>query len=332
MLRGAKGLAVALKSWRKGKREKEEQSFEAALEALDVPDAATEVPGSTSPKRANRLDFDELIDLLKTEATDRAATTRVTPLPPLVPKAVTAARPAQPKPVPPRKADAAKVYVPPEQRKAEEAREQQELARLFADAREALAGTGMARTDEPPAELLQRLAAEIEAHKARIAELEAELEKVSDERDTAQLMLPDPMAHLESQKSAAERYGLEPGELQAAWRRLERSDTSELEWAVVDALGQGGIAAWPGGGVEDVAGLIIAQIARAELAEAGFGDAALAEPSESRKIPSGWQLVPDADHVTVEMARAWMDCEDPSFRARFRALLAAAPSPDEERG
>jgi hypothetical protein len=83
----------------------------------------------------------------------------------------------------------------------------------------------------------------------------------------AEAALPDPLAHYHTQREAAGRYGFKRGGLQSAWRALQRTDKSELEWAIVDALGMGGIAAWPGDGVGCAARIVEAQISRAEQAE-----------------------------------------------------------------
>lgn len=67
-----------------------------------------------------------------------------------------------------------------------------------------------------------------------------------------------------AQEAATSRYGLQPGELQHQWRKGLRSDRSELEWAIVDALAMGCITAWPGDGVSCAAQIVTAQMDRAD--------------------------------------------------------------------
>lgn len=93
------------------------------------------------------------------------------------------------------------------------------------------------------------------------------IEAIVRERDAARKATPDPLAHHKVQEEAASRFGFEPGHLQAAWRRGERSDPRELEWAIVDALAMGGWAVYPGDGVGCAAQIVIAQMKRAEKAE-----------------------------------------------------------------
>lgn len=81
-----------------------------------------------------------------------------------------------------------------------------------------------------------------------------------------------PFEFAETQKDACERYGLEPGHLQGQWRQGLRTDRSELEWAIVDALAMGGVTAWPGDGVGCAARIVETQMDRAEAAEARIAE------------------------------------------------------------
>ena len=72
---------------------------------------------------------------------------------------------------------------------------------------------------------------------------------------------------VEAQRIAAATFGFEPGRLQWAWRQNERTDRRELECAIIDALGMGGIYAHPGDGVSCAAQIVMAQMDRAEAAE-----------------------------------------------------------------
>jgi hypothetical protein len=131
-----------------------------------------------------------------------------------------------------------------------------------------------------PAEVSE-LIARIEVQQAvindqrRVSErLAADLARVTAERDRLRQHIADAgMAHFEVQESAAGRFGLKPGELQGQWRRGLRSDKSEIEWAIIDALAMGGIAAWPGDGVGCAAHIVLHQMSRAEAAEARLADA-----------------------------------------------------------
>jgi hypothetical protein len=55
---------------------------------------------------------------------------------------------------------------------------------------------------------------------------------------------------------AAKKYGLTPGELYAQWVWGHRANEDELEDAICDALGCGGVAAFPGEGTARVANMI----------------------------------------------------------------------------
>jgi hypothetical protein len=61
------------------------------------------------------------------------------------------------------------------------------------------------------------------------------------------------------QEEIAKRYNLPIGHLQMQWRDGLRSDRSELEYAICDALAQGCIHAWPGDGVSCVAQIVDAK-------------------------------------------------------------------------
>lgn len=108
-----------------------------------------------------------------------------------------------------------------------------------------------------------RLATALEAAEARVKELEWDQEQ----------RFKASFAYIEHQQAAAGRYGLGPGMLQMAWRNGERSDTAELEWAIVDALAMGSILAWPGDGVACAAHIVRKQIELREAAERQLAEA-----------------------------------------------------------
>jgi hypothetical protein len=113
--------------------------------------------------------------------------------------------------------------------------------------------------------------ARAESAEARIAELERERDKAREHHK--EMML----GYLENRKAVAERFGLEPSELQWQWRQGTRTDRSEIEWAIVDALAVGCVTAYLGDGVGCAAQIVTKQMdiaasatARAERLEAGL--------------------------------------------------------------
>jgi hypothetical protein len=90
-----------------------------------------------------------------------------------------------------------------------------------------------------------------------------------------------------------ERWGLEQGKLQWAWRQGERTDERELEDAICDALQMGGILAHPGDGVSCAAQIASYWMRRALKAEAridealsrGLSDGAFATNGNSGRTP-----------------------------------------------
>lgn len=111
----------------------------------------------------------------------------------------------------------------------------------------------------------------VDARNQKAADL---IESLVRERDEARAHVTrQSQWYLDTQKEAAARYGFEPGQLQWAWRQGQRTDRAELEYAIVDALGMGGIAAGPGDGASCAAQIVTAQMDRAEAAEANLAQA-----------------------------------------------------------
>lgn len=107
----------------------------------------------------------------------------------------------------------------------------------------------------------------IEHAREDIPALIAEVKRLREENERAWKSFSDAIDYAPGQREAAGRYGFEPGYLQHAWRMGERHDESELEYAIIDALGVGCVSAHPGDGVGCAAHIVGFQLRRAVAAE-----------------------------------------------------------------
>jgi hypothetical protein len=148
--------------------------------------------------------------------------------------------------------------------------------------------------------LFDQAANVIESLAAKSAECERERDEAR--RHHKEMML----GYVENRKYIAERFGLEQSELQWQWRQGERSDRSEIEWAIVDALAAGCVTAYIGDGVGCAAQIVTKQMdiagaatARAESAEAKLAECEKAAHHEKIKaVVAVCQAV--ADHKAAE--------------------------------
>jgi len=134
-----------------------------------------------------------------------------------------------------------------------------------------------------------------------------------------------------SNSFAARRYGLEPGELQWAWRQGKRTNEEELEWAICDALGMGGVQANPGDGVGCAAHIVRYWKHRAEAAEGASVESLAALERENARLreqvnileaDQHWRKV--ADEVGNKLLAA--EAENARLRETIEGILPLAVS------